>query len=146
MDLNAVMSAIVTDLRSNLSDPISDSRQSAQWVHRGAIKEVGKTPCVFVEPGPTGQGFEPVGGNKQLYPVIKVHCVIRAKDKGSSPLDTLLKDDDDELLDDIVQATINRMDGRHYGSGVCCLENISGEFPVDNYKKANTITFTVTQG
>lgn len=145
MDQNAVLSAIITDLRSNITDPISSSNRG-EWIHRGSLDDIGKTPAVYIEPGPTPGKFEPIGGQVQGYISAKIHVVIKSKDTGTSPLDSVLKTDDDELHDDLCQAIINRMDGRHYGGGTCNFVNQTGAFPIDNARKGQTITFTVTQG
>ena len=63
MSISSIGNAIKDSLRENLIDPVG--RPNAQWIHYKRVpavpSDIGKTPCVYIEPIPSTGGFGIIG-------------------------------------------------------------------------------------
>ena len=148
MNVRTVPKGIRDDLRSNLTDPIN---RGAQWIHCSKIEETTKTPAIFIELAPSPRHDNYVGGSQEHYLNYHIHVMVRDKDEGFSVVGAsgAKITNSGELRDNIIQGIIDRLETAKVsisGAMTIGLNDISGEFNVDERTKAITLGYEVEAG
>ena len=140
-------------LRDVIQDPI---KREGDWIHLDSppreLKNLGKTPVIFIERDSSPSGFRTIGGGNEPFLNYNIHVFCRNKDGGT--IDEKFISHSNELMDELVNKISEKMiavsanietkfhDGDSYIRAIE-QKNIGGYYPIDEVTFGNRLTYEV---